>query len=340
MPLVRIITRLREYPTELVRDLRTRGFEVETCLSRDEKQEAADLEITLDQCSPEGMSESISHALANKDVVILADANASHGRIRSIGMVLMSAEADVQTARKTAVPVQLNEIYAALLRGRLQPRKYIAFPTDWESTWQKARLASHQQLRSAWKYSYTTGKNLGEFGGRTISEAGIWARSKRWTWSNRANSPKVEPDLVPSMFNLSGDFDAPAELPAQMQEVPQPVNTKNRSTFSFWKPIGIGAIAILTVTLWLHGFSLSGSNANHASAESKKDINAQSQTLLPATHTMQKAGIDDAASATKILAKSHVSGDDPFQEVVVRHFDQPAPRGVPKDGIKRRVVVD
>jgi hypothetical protein len=142
------------------------------------------------------------------------------------------------------------------------------------------------------------------------------------------------------MFNLSGDFDAPAELPAQMQEVPQPVNTKNRSTFSFWKPIGIGAIAILTVTLWLHGFSLSGSNANHASAESKKDINAQSQTVLPVTHAMQKVGIDDAASATKILAKSHVSSDDPFQEVVVRHFDQPTPRGVPKDGIKRRVVVD
>ncbi len=339
MPLVRIITRLREYPTELVRDLRTRGFEVETCLSRDEKQEAADLEITLDQCSPEGMSESISYALANKDVIILADANASRGRIRSIGMVLMSAEADVQTARKTAVPVQLNEIYTALLRGRLQPR-YIVFPTNWESIWQKAKLASHQQLGRAWKYSYTTGKNLGEFSNRTISEASIWARSKRRTWSNRVNSPKVEPDLVPSMFNLSGDIDVPAELPPQMQEVTQSVNTKSRSTFSFWKPIGIGAVAILAVTLWLHAFSQPALKADHTFAESKKDMNAQSQTILPATQAVQKVGVYDAASATKILAKSHVSNDDPFQEVVVRHFAQPSPKGLPKDGIKRRVVVD
>jgi hypothetical protein len=32
--------------------------------------------------------------------------------------------------------------------------------------------------------------------------------------------------------------------------------------------------------------------------------------------------------------------DDNFQEVVVRHFDQPAPRMLPKDGVKRHVVVD
>src|SRR5689334_13552248 len=111
MALVRIITRLNEYPTELVRDLRARGFEVETCLPQDKGQEAADLEITLDQCSPEGLSDSVSHALASKDVVILADANAGSGKVRSIGMVLMSSEESVQTARKTIVPVQLNEIY-------------------------------------------------------------------------------------------------------------------------------------------------------------------------------------------------------------------------------------
>ena len=104
MPLVRIIARLAEYPTELVRDLRARGFDVETCISRDEQQTAAGLEITIDQCSPENISQSVADAMTTKDVVILANAQAQGRSIRSIGMVLLSSENSMQTDRKTVVP--------------------------------------------------------------------------------------------------------------------------------------------------------------------------------------------------------------------------------------------
>jgi hypothetical protein len=47
---------------------------------------------------------------------------------------------------------------------------------------------------------------------------------------------------------------------------------------------------------------------------------------------VQKIAKPDPTGTSKILAKSNTSADDNFQEVVVRHFDQPAPRMLPKDG--------
>jgi len=343
MSLVRIITRLSEYPTELVRDLRTRGFEVEICLPRSEQQETADLEITLDQCSLEGMSESISRAIVSKDVVIVADSDARDGKIRSIGMVLVSSEASLETARKTVVPVQLNEIYTALLRGRLQARKFpaIFIPANWQLLWHKTVLVSSQKFSSTWKYCHAAGKNLGQLGIQTVSEAGIWiAKSRKSSVPSGKGrrSRKIEPDLVPSMFHLSGDITDSVESSAQNEEALQPA--ANRSIFHFWKPIAVGAVTVLTAALWLHGYSHSPLKANQVSAEDKKEMSAQSQTLIPAAQVMQKTGKYDIPPASKILAKSHLSDDDNFQEVVVRHFTQPAPRMLPKDGIKRHVVVD
>jgi hypothetical protein len=339
MALVRIITRLKEYPTELVRDLRTRGYEVETCLYQDEKQETADLEITLDQCSTENMSESISHALANKDVVIVAGAKAGKARIRSIGMVLMNSEASLQTDRKTSVPVQFNEIYTALLHGRLQAREsfYRFNPANVEARWQKTVLVTSQRFNAAWKYGRTVGKNLGELGTRTASEVGIWAKSKKLDWNAKGdtNSSKFEPDLVPSMFNLSGFADESNEPAVHDQPTIRPVSTRNEAKSRLWKPITVGAVAIFAITLWVHGFSHPRMKADGVSADKKEAI-AVSRTSGPAVQVVQKV-----SPVTKMLARSNAGGDDDsFQEVVVRHLAQPAPKTLQKDGIKRRVVVD
>lgn len=338
MPLVRIITRLREYPTELVRDLRTRGFEVETCLYQDKKQEAADLEITLDQCSTENMSESISHALSNKDVVIVAGANADKAKIRSIGMVLMSSEASVQNDRKTAVPVQFNEIYTALLRGRLHAKaSFYKFNTvNVKASWQKTVLVCSQRFSAGWKYCRTAGKNLGELGTRTASEVGIWAKSRKL--EGNTNSTKSEPDLVPSIFNLSGSIEDPSELSVPEQEIVSTAGTTNENKFHLWKPVTVGTVAILAITLWVHGFSNPRLKTDQSLPDTPdtKDVSTQSQTLVPAVQVVQKV-----SPAPKMLAKSSQStDDDSFQEVVVRHFSQPAHSALQKNGIKRRVVVD
>jgi len=325
MPLVRIITRLSEYPTELVRDLRTRGFDVETCLPPSEEQEAADLEITLDQCSAENMSDAISHALENRDVVIVSNGHGSGGRVRSIGMVVLSSEEDFQTSRKTIVPVQFNEIYTALLRERVQNRA-TSMSANWESMRQRT-----QQLNGTWKYFRTVGKNLGDLSSRTFSEAGIWMKTKRANWTNgRRSRAEIEPDLVPSMFSLSGEFSEAVEEPVPTPQIETLTPIRTSKPFKMWKPVTAGAVAILAVTLWVHGSSHSGVKA---------DLSKESSVAAaPAIQVVQKSEKPDPASGSKVLAKSNP--DDNFQEVVVRHFDQPAPHTVSKDGVKRRVVVD
>jgi hypothetical protein len=63
--------------------------------------------------------------------------------------------------------------------------------------------------------------------------------------------------------------------------------------------------------------------------------------VIPAVQVVQKITKPDPAAPSKILAKSNPNGDDDsFQEVVVRHPNQPAVRTLHKDGVKRRVVVD
>jgi hypothetical protein len=327
MPLVRIITRLHEYPTELVRDLRTRGFNVETCLPPTEEQEAADLEITLDQCSPENMSEAISHALENRDVVIVSNGRATSGRVRSIGMVVLSSDEDFQTSRKTAVPAQFNEIYTALLRGRAQSRS-ATISANWESMRQRT-----QQLNGTWKYFRTVGKNLGDLGSRTFSEAGIWMKAKRSSLADRRRlRAELEPDLVPSMFSLSAEVGEVAEEPTPASQAENVTPIRSKKPFKMWKPDTAGVAAILAVTLWVHG-----------SSRLKADQVAKEpsvQTAGPSIQTVQKIEKPDPASGSKVLAKSNPD-EDHFQEVVVRHFDQPAaPRATQKDGVKRRVVVD
>jgi hypothetical protein len=98
----------------------------------------------------------------------------------------------------------------------------------------------------------------------------------------------------------------------------------------------VGAAAILAVTLWVHGSSASRSKADQAHSKEPSI-----QTVIPAVQVVQKITKPDPAAPSKILAKSNPNGDDDsFQEVVVRHPNQPAVRTLHKDGVKRRVVVD
>ena len=188
-----------------------------------------------------------------------------------------------------------------------------------------------QQLNGTWKYFRTVSKNLGDLGTRTFSEAGIWIKAKRSSWANSRHSHvDTEPDLVPSMFCLSGEIREVVEEPTPVPEVENVTLIGQKKPSRMWKPVAAGAVAILAVTLWVHGSSHSGSKVDQATKES-------SVAAAPAIQ-VQRVEKPDPTSGSKVLAKSNP--DDNFQEVVVRHFDQPTPHAVAKDGVKRRVVVD
>jgi hypothetical protein len=271
------------------------------------------------------MSEAISYALKNRDVVIVSNGHGEGGRVRSIGMVMLSSEEDFLASRKTSVPIQFNEIYTALLRERAESRAG-AISANWDSMRQKTKL------NGTWKYFRTVGRNLGDLGSRTISETGIWIKAKKSSWTN-GRRPRVEPDLVPSMFSLSEDRSEIPEEPTPISQVEIVTPIRAKKSFSMWKPVAAGSAAVLAVTLWVHGSSHSGG----LKAEQAKESSVQAAP--PAIQAVQKIEKPDPASGAKVLAKSNPD-DNSFQEVTVRHFHQPAPRTIQKDGVKRRVVVD
>lgn len=332
MTLVRIVPRLNEYPTELVRDLRARGFTVETQYAP-HPQASADLEIKLEQYPYEGVCKELAEIVAGNDLVILAGAGSSERKIRSIGMVLLTPESQILSAHKTEVPAQLNELYFALLRGRSKPERLPALQIARETIrFCVAFLArSGSAMRRAMQQAYV----------RVSSEAVLWVQSlKRW-WESRPKSHKTvkpEPDLVPSMFSLSPS-EANDTTPVSDQEsagLPaKPVLWYSRN----WRPLSAGAVAVaIACFLWLFDFS-------HPTASAD-----QSNHLRPAaTEAAQPAPVPhaekfDKVVPSKVVAKAHAladAGADDFQEVVVRHFTDPSAKSPkPDDGVKRVVVVD
>jgi hypothetical protein len=334
MTLVRIVPRLNEYPTELVRDLRARGFTVETQYAP-HREASADLEIRMEQYPYEGVCKELAEIVAGNDLVILAGAGTDERKIRSIGMVLLSPESELLTASKTAVPSQLNELYFALLRSRLKPERRPALQVARERArqWSSFLKVQSAAKRTAMRRMYI----------RVSAEAALGIRALKLWWS-RINSHRVvktEPDLVPSMFSLSSPEERDAAEPAPVQEFagsqprPKPAMWYSRN----WRPISVGALAALMACfLWLFDFSHPTASADQTSH--LKPADSQVTQPAPVSH----AGNASKVPPSKVAEKSHAvadASDDDFQEVVVRHFTDPSSKASqPTDGVKRVVVVD
>lgn len=345
MTQVRIISGLSKYPTELVRDLRARGYEVETSVSRQAEQEAAELEITVDQCSPDGLAGLISSSATQKDVYIVASSEISAGKIRSIGMVVLSPAAATQTSHTTAIPAQVAEIYAALLRGRNGAMAGPVFANSFRRKWLNWRklVASMEEWFDYSRVQMT--KRVHQLGAATAQ----WNDSRKLRRRERDLSP--EADLVPSLFSLSSEQVERAEVSDEDFPV-EPVSNEPRRVLGLgrvrWRgAFALGAVA-LVVSLVFWGFS-------HSASADKKDSGLQAQAPVSVAEDPAKTGTEAApeiketalttASPTvsRTVAKPHASDDrDSFEEVVVRHFTRPAASTAKadKDGIKRRVVVD
>jgi hypothetical protein len=365
MPLVRIFARLPEYPTELVRNLRTRGFEVETCVSTNGLPKSADLEITVDQYSPEAIAEVLSGTAPRKDVYILADSAATGQKIRSIGMLLLNSEA---TAHKTVVPAQLIEIYTALLHERQGAHKAPLISLNWVD-WIKLRGQCGvvwKRISDVWPsilaYSRRTTVKLGQLREQAIARTPSRSESPKLNCDHQEtslrpgiNDSDIDPELVPSIFNLSA---RQIETNQNQKVVPIASPPKRLLTFSFthsWKPLALGAIGVLAIAFSLQGFFRAPLKAIQASSESKTEVSSQTQKPVLATQPQSAEKVDKPTPAlrpvvpnlkpvaSKMLAKPSASDDnDYFDKVVIRHYAQPAANTVviAKPGIKRRVVVN
>jgi hypothetical protein len=367
MPLVRIFTRLPEYPTELVRNLRSRGFEVETCVSSDTEHGSVNLEITLDQCSLDDLPSVISGTLPQKDLYILANPDAKEGKIRSIGMLMLVPNEGTERVQKTVVPTQIIEIYTALLRERQGGgRSIVAIYENWKEGSKVRRIAGNlgQEAQSTSKELVIfCGKKVGVLGKKS---SGVlmdamsylqqlpamftgWYESRVFGLQGQTSQPalkvndsRIDAELVPSMFNLSGDLMETVEMPEHSEQTDHVGNSSrvsNASSLRLWKGLALGAVAALLIMVFFQSFSQVPLSAkdNNPSAQTSDSVVPE----LPKNGTVRK--IDDSVlpqpPALKTVHK--LSADDSyFDQVVVRHFSQTKPTVPVKNGIKRRVVVD
>jgi hypothetical protein len=334
MTLVRIVPRLNEYPTGLVRDLRARGFTVETQYAP-HPQASADLEIKLEQYPYEGICKELAEIVAGNDVVILAGAGSTEGKIRSIGMVLLTPESELFSAHKTAIPAQLNDLYLALLRGRAKPERLPALHL--------ARETFRPCLVFLQKYGSAMGRAVRQAYIRVSSETALWIQSQQQWRENRPKSQKAakpEPDLVPSMFSLSSTDteanDATVPAPAQASAI-LPVSKPAVWYLRSWRPISAGAIAAaIACFLWLFDFSHPTASADQAGHP--KPVVSETAQPSPVSHAEKS----DKAAPPSAVAKARaltVASADNFQEVVVRHFTAPSTKAPKPDGAVKRVVV-
>ena len=363
MPLVRIFTRLPEYPTELVRNLRSRGFDVETCVPRD-TQHTADLEITLDLCSLESLPEVILGAAEQKDIYILANPEAQSCKIRSVGMLMFGSKENVESVQKTVVPPQIVEIYTALLRERLTSEK--SAYENWKprvrriagTVGQQALSTSEELFIYCSKKLEVVGKKFAHDSQRALKY--IWQMPARFTaWYEsrifgrqgqaarpafKLDDSKIDAELIPSMFNLSGDqqeITYTVEESEQLASIASSSHVSATGGFRLWKGLALGSVAAVIILFVVQGLSHAP-----ASAKDKNSSRAESSvTTLPDLQNsgkIQKVNTAVIAEPTTLKAVHKLSSEDNyFDQVVVRHFSQRTPSAMhAKNGMKRRVVVD
>lgn len=364
MPLVRIFTRLSEYPTELVRRLRSRGFDVETCVSRSPEQISADLEISLEQCSLDGVAETITCDSSPKDVYILANANADERKIRSIGMVLLNAVESAESVQKTAVPAQVLEIYTALLRqrhggGTSREAAYGNWK-EWPRVRRVAEMLGQKARSTAQELSIYCNKKFELFGarlGQSLVHTTNYLREgpamfTRWYESRifgkqggaleldiKGNHLQVDPELIPSMFNLSGDQAdevEPSDLDQKLIHVVASRPPKT-SQLNMWKGFAFALAGVLAIAFLTQGFS-----RTPASAKDKSDPVAPVSAVAEPQKAIVKVGGEVVPEQTTLKVVHKLSAEDAyFDQVVVRRFTPSTAKALPvKAGIKRRVVVD
>jgi hypothetical protein len=364
MPLVRIFTRLSEYPTELVRRLRSRGFDVETCVSRSPDQVSADLEISLEQCSIDGVPDTITCDSSPKDVYILANANAGERKIRSIGMVLLSEGEGTESVQKTAVPAQVLEIYTALLRQRQagEQSREAAYGNwkEWRRVRRVAETLGQKTLSVAQELSICCDKKFELFGAK-LGQALVhtmhylrqvpaiftgWYESRIFGKQGReleleikGNHFQLDPELIPSIFNLSDDQAEAVGRSETDQKVIHVVTSRppKTSKLNMWKGFAFGSVGLLAIALLTQGFS-----RTPASAKDKSDSVAPVTAVAEPQKAIVKVGPEVVREQTTLKRVRKLSAEDIyFDQVVVRRLTPSTAGALPaKAGIKKRVVVD
>ncbi len=384
MPLARIFTQVPEYSIRLVEELLARGFDVHTTKPGDTPQDPADLEISVEQCSPENAARLAGDMSAKHDMCVFVSSEAV-GRVHSVDMVVLKPRAT--SGSKSVTAAQVIEISSAIVRPRLAPvyeMKPRAVPENKEPVAVGQRganaLASlSQQCRQSAVAAGRAGKRAFRAGmlssqafltevsqetrrlARRLTDAVVSVGrpegfeedeedvSPTTTVSHERRGHDIDPELVPSLFNL---FPGHSDEPETQQETTVPDSMAERlkriASLSFLRngrflrvaaPAGLAALlALFLISLADHDVSsradakTSGTVTEHVTESTSANAADRSRAAhaVPASATSAYEGGTVSSAGLKLRdasttpTRTHLDGDSTVEDTVVRFRNRAA----------------
>ncbi|HEX4489004.1 MAG TPA: hypothetical protein VH088_22205 [Terriglobales bacterium] len=362
MPLARITTPLPEYFERLAQDLRARGFDVEAASPGQYFSNAADLEITVKQCSPEEAGKAA--AASGKDMCVLLGPDAKTTGIRSIEMIVLQPKAEAaEHARHFVTPAQVIEISSSLIssdevqpqqteaveRVDIWPKVKAAAQTSWDEI---AKTTAHWMenvtaaCHAGWektKQAYVPAKEFFSEIGEETRKLGKNTADNLTAFVRRAKKNGADQDeqLVPSMFDFSEELssDAPPTTGEDKPVIEMPKRKAVLVDKRFGKAAlvaGAAAVAVLlTVSVMRRPHQLPAvvNEAPVAKAAETAPVALKPSAMVE--HNGAKSAVH-LASAKQVIHTSEAS------DTVVRYGNRPV-KQKPADshpGIKRYSDLD
>lgn len=311
MPTVRVIARLPDYPGKLVRELRARGFEVETRVASGLDSQAADLEIRLEHCPPEDLAGMVSGAADHEAVCMLLESDPGTDGVRTLRLFLVANDEQIQAHAYTPLPKSVVELCTALLNkpdhatAASSPAQISLSPVTWTLLRNHATAARAFCVDRAIPRPRTQVSRMG----------GVLRLRKEKLAGTESGLTEVGgscSELVPSMFSLSDVYvdNKDADAAAEPVLVPTP---RSPSPFRLaainWRLASalIAAALIVSGTLYVtarhKGSSLTEAVRTEAVVEKVPSIPAETASV--------ENEIPDASPIVKLKPATTRASEDP-----------------------------
>ena len=277
MPTVRVIARLPDYPGKLVRELRARGFGVETRVASGLDAQAADLEIRLEHCPPEDLPAMVSGASDHEAVCMLLESAPGADGVRVLRLFLIANDEQIQAHAYTPLPKSVVEMCTALLNKSVGQTAAANSSAQLEAS-SVVRTLLRNYAAAARSFCVTGATRVGGVLklGKQISKPPI-AVDK-----SKADDAS---ELVPTMFNFSGPpveenlADPVVMAPISVPE--NPLSSRARFAVLNWRSgLALTAAALIFAgaihfTVRHREGSLSAAGGNEAVVEKAPNIPAE-----------------------------------------------------------------
>ena len=303
MPTVRVIARLPDYPGKLVRELRARGFDVETRVASGLDTQAADLEIRLEHCPPEHLSAMVAGAPDHEAVCMLLESAPGADGVRVLRLVLIANDEQIQAHAYTPLPKSVVEMCTALLNKPAGQTPAAISPAQLKPS-PVMRTLLRNYAAAARTFCVTRATRVGEVLklGKQVAKPPMGAGEG--IADNASHS-----ELVPTMFNLSGSpVEDSSTDPVVVTPVFVPENFPSSRAGLNWR-LGSALIAAALIVCGTFYFTVRHKEGSLSVAGSNEAVVGKAP-IIPAQTASAQSEINDDSQIVKLKPATTRASED------------------------------